>query len=174
MTEYLNILLAVVVAAMLCACHSNEKNYRESYEKAIELNRTGDRGEQYQQELARRTQNNFVVDGDSIRLVRLNYKMTDDSVIVAKKYGAVVAEFHQRFNALSCRDRLRQQEHLPAYVVETGDKTDATYYVIAQGFDDISTAATFVKNPEKYLKMKVLVPKAWVIVHTNRSELPDK
>ena len=161
MRKIYKILSFIGIATILFSCHTSEKNYRESYEKTIELNRSGERGEQYQQDLAQRTQNNYVVDGDSIRLRRLYFNITDDKPEVAKKYGVVVAEFQQKFNALSCRDRLRQQERLPAYVVYVA--SEKTYCVIAQGFDDISVAATFVNNIERYMKMKVLVPKAWVL-----------
>lgn len=158
-----NILLLVGFALVLCSCHTNEKNYRESYEKTLELNRTGERGEQYQQDIARRTQNNYVVDGDSIRLRRLYFNVTDDKPEVAKKYGVVIAEFQQKFNAISCRDRLRQQENMPAYVVYIS--SEKTYCVVAKGYDDISVAAVFAKNPEKFMKMKVLIPKAWVLAN---------
>lgn len=169
MTKYINIVLVVAVMAVLWACHSSEANYRESYEKAIALNRTGERGERYQQELAFRTHNNFVVDGDSIRLRYLHFNITDDEPSVIKKYGVVVAEFQQKFNAVSCRDRLRSKEGLQAYVVYV--EAEKTYCVVAEGYDDISVAATFVKNPQKYMKMKVLVPKAWVICSANRSNV---
>lgn len=165
MTKYLYIIVVAAIATMLWSCHTNEKNYRESYEKTVELNRTGERGELYQQDLAERTHKNYVVDGDSIRLKHLRFTVTDDKREVAKKYGVVVAEFSQEFNALSCRDRLRQQENLPAYVVCVYIKKEKIYYVIAKGFDDLSIAATFAKNPEKYMKMKVLVPMAWVLAN---------
>jgi hypothetical protein len=167
MKKLCNILLLVAFTAALCSCHTNEKNYRESYEKTIELNRSGERGEQYQNELAERTHNNYVIDGDSIRLRNLHFNIIDDKPEVVKKYGVVVAEFKQKFNAISCRDRLRQQERLPSYVVYSRTKNDETYYVIAQGFDDLSVAATYVNNIDKYMKMKVLVPKAWVIRRIN-------
>lgn len=165
MTKYLYIIVAAAIATMLWSCHTNEKNYRDSYEKTVELNRTGDRGERYQQDLAERTHKNYVVDGDSIRLKYYNYTVTDDIREFAKKYGVVVAEFSQEFNAMSCRDRLRQQENLPAYVVCLDIKKEKTYCVIAKGFDDLSVAATFAKTPEKYMKMKVLVPMAWVLAN---------
>ena len=104
MRHVYKIFIALAVVAALWSCHSSEKNYRESYEKAIALNRTGERGEKYQQELANRTHNNYVVDGDSIRLRYLHFNVTDDKPEVVKKYGVVVAEFQQKFNALSCSD----------------------------------------------------------------------
>ncbi len=155
------------MVAALCSCHTTEKNYRESYEKTIELNRSGERGEEYQNQLAERTHYNYVVDGDSIRMRNLYFNVTDDEPEVAKTYGVVVAEFQQKFNALSCRDRLRNQERLPSYVVYSKLKGEETYFVIAKGFDDIYEAATFAKNPEKYMKMKVLVPMAWVLAKVN-------
>lgn len=158
--EYI-IFLVLVIAAALWSCHSNEKNYKESYDKSIAASRTGEKGEQYQQELARRTRNNYVVDGDSIRLIMDHFNITDDSTSVIKKYNVVVAEFQQKFNAISCRDRLRKQEHKDSYVVYVSSKK--IYCVVAEGYDDISVAATFVKNPEKYMKMPVLVPKAWIL-----------
>jgi len=156
-----NIFLVLAFVALLCSCHSNEKNYRESYEKAIELNRTGERGEQYELDLARRKQNNYVVDGDSVRLLSEHFNTVDDKPAVIKDYSVVVAEFQQKFNALSCRDRLREKENLNSYVVYVSSKK--TYCVVAEGYDDISVAATFVKTPEKYMKMPVLVPKAWIL-----------
>lgn len=167
MRHVYKIFIALAVVAALWSCHSNEKNYRESYEKAIALNRTGERGEKYQQELAYRTHNNYVVDGDSIRLRYLHFNITDDKPEVVKKYGVVVAEFQQKFNALSCRDRLRTKENKDSYVVYV--KSENTYLVVAEGYDDISVAATFVKNPEKYMKMPVLVPKAWVVCQASSS-----
>ncbi len=161
MKKICNVFLLVCITAVLWSCHTSEKNYRESYEKTIELNRTGERGEQYLQDIANRTHYNYVVNNDSIRLRRLYFNVTDDKPEVAKKYGVVVAEFQQKFNAISCRDRLRQQENLPAYVVY--EKSVKTYYVIARGFDDLSMATLFSKRPEKFMKMKVLVPMAWII-----------
>ncbi len=172
MMKFFNIILVTTVVAMLASCHTTEKNYRDSYEKTIELNRSGERGELYEQDLAKRTQYNYVVDGDSIRLRNLYFNITDDKPEVAKKYGVVVAEFQQKFNAMSCRDRLRQQEHLPAYVVYVA--SEKTYCVVAQGFDDISAAATFANNPGKYMKMKVLVPMAWVLTSISSKQQVKK
>lgn len=160
MTKYLNIIIVFALAAVLWSCHSTEANYKESYDKAVAASRTGEKGVLYQQELESRKMANYEVDGDSIRLLRNYFNAVDDKNDVIKQYSVVVAEFKQKFNAQSYRDRLRQEGH-NSYVVYLSDKK--LYCVVAEGYDDLSTAATFVKNPEKYMKIKVLVPRAWVL-----------
>ena len=161
MKRFSYILLLATVVAGLWSCHTTEANYKESYDKAVAASRTGEKGEKYQQELASRMKNNYVVDGDSIRLLRHYFSIVDDKVEIIKNYGVVVAEFKQKFNAQSYRDRLRSEEGLQSYVVYVSK--NKTYCVVAQGYDDLSVAATFARNPEKYMKMKILVPKAWVL-----------
>ena len=160
MRKFYKMLIMTAVTTALWSCHSTEANYKESYEKAVAASRTGEKGEIYTQELENRMRANYVVDGDSIRLLRNYFNAVDDKNDVIKKYSVVVAEFKQKFNAQSYRDRLRQEGH-NSYVVYISEKK--LYCVVAEGYDDVSTAATFVKNPEKYMKMKVLVPKAWVL-----------
>lgn len=160
MTKYLNIIIVFALAAVLWSCHSTEANYKESYDKAVAASRSGEKGVLYQQELESRKMANYEVDGDSIRLLRNYFNAVDDKNDVIKQYSVVVAEFKQKFNAQSYRDRLRQEGH-NSYVVYLSDKK--LYCVVAEGYDDLSAAATFVKNPEKYMKIKVLVPRAWVL-----------
>ena len=156
-----NILLVMAVAAVLWSCHSTEANYKASYDKAVAASRTGEKGEQYLHDQELRKKSNYAVDGDSIRLLRHHFSAVDDNPDVIKNYSVVVAEFKQQFNAVSYRDRLRDEGH-GAYVVYVSAKK--LYCVVVEGYDDISSAATFVNNPEKYMKLKVLVPRAWVLV----------
>ena len=142
MTKYINILLVLAVAATLWACHSTEANYKESYDKAVAASRSGEKGVLYQQDLERRMKANRVVDGDSIRMLNHHFNVIDDKSDISKKYNVVVAEFKQKFNAQSYRDRLRKEEGR---------------------HDDLSAAAEFAKNPENYMKLNVLVPRAWVL-----------
>ena len=166
MRKLYNILLMAAVAIALWSCHSTEANYKESYDKAVAASRSGEKGEQYQQELTQRTHNNCEVDGDSIRKLNYYFNVVDDKPEVIKQYGVVVAEFKQKFNAISCRDRLRKEDKLQSYVVYIASKK--LYCVVAQGYDDLSIAATFAKNPQKYMRMKVLVPMAWVLEQTGK------
>lgn len=160
MRKIYNILLLMGVVVAMWACHSTEANYKESYDKAVAASRTGEKGEIYIHDLESRKKANYVVDGDSIRLLHNHFNIIDDKSDMIKKYNVVVAEFKQKFNAQSCRDRLRQEGHA-SYVVYISAKK--LYCVVVEGYDDISPAAAFAKNPEKYMKMKVLVPRAWVL-----------
>ncbi len=155
-----SVLLLVSVVMALCACHSTEKNYKDSYEKAVAASRVGEKGEIYAQELEKRKKANYVVDGDSIRLLRNHFNIVDDKVEMIKKYNVVVAEFKQKFNAQSYRDRLRNEGHASYVVYISAQKL---YCVVVEGYDEFGPAATFVKNPEKYMKIKVLSPRAWVL-----------
>lgn len=160
MNRIVNIFLVIAVAASLWACHSTEANYKESYDKAVAASRTGEKGEIYRQELENRKKTNYVVDGDSIRLLHHHFNAVDDKNDVIKKYSVIVGEFQQKFNAVSYRDRLRKEGH-KSYVVYVSAKK--LYCVAVEGYDDLSVAATYVQTPEKFMKMKVLVPKAWVL-----------
>lgn len=166
MRKLYNLLLLLAVATVVYSCHSTEANYKDSYDKAVAASRTGEKGEQYIQELSRRTHKNIEVDGDSIRKLSYHFNIVDDKSEVIKQYGVVVAEFKQKFNAISCRDRLRKEEGLQSYVVYIASQK--LYCVIAQGYEDLSVAATFAKNPQKYMHMKLLVPMAWVLEQPNR------
>ena len=161
MKHIYSVIAAMAVAAVLWSCHSTEANYKESYDKAVAASRTGEKGAQYYHDLEMRKKGNYVVDGDSIRLLRHHFNVVDDNPEVIKNYSVVVAEFKQQFNAVSYRDRLRNEGHA-SYVVYISAKK--LYCVVAEGYDDISTAATFANNPDKYMSLKVLVPRAWVLV----------
>jgi hypothetical protein len=149
------------VSIALWSCHSTETNYKESYDKAVAASRTGEKGVLYQQELENRKKANKVVDGDSIRMLNHHFNIVDDKSDIIKKYNVVVAEFKQKFNAQSYRDRLRKEEGRNAFVVYIAAKK--LYCVVAYSNDDLSAAAEFAKNPEEYIKLKVLVPRAWVL-----------
>ena len=154
------ILLILGIITAFVSCHSNETNYKESYDKAVAASRTGEKGELYTQDIENRKKANRVVDGDSIRMLNHYFNIVDDKAEIIKKYNVVVAEFKQKFNAQSYRDRLRKEGHA-SYVVYIAAKK--LYCVVAEGYDDLSPAAAFAKNPEKYMKMKVLSPRAWVL-----------
>ena len=137
------IIMLLVTTVLMTACHSNEQNYREAYEKAVERRKTGIGAETYAKIEAERQRYTHVINGDSVRMVYVNANLALDSTIVVKPFNIVVASFAQRINAQSYRDRLRQECGFPSYVLYGGP--DKQYFVILQGFDDKESAAAMLR-----------------------------
>ena len=153
--------MAVTVSVLMASCHSNEQNYREAYEKAIERRKTGIGAETYAKIEAERQRYTHVINGDSVRMVFMNTNVAIDSTDEAKTYNVVVASFTQRINAKSYRDRLREECGFPSYVLYGGP--DKLYYVILQGFDDQQEAAELLRDIDKKVNMKILEPMPWIL-----------
>ena len=153
--------VAVAIALVATSCHSNETNYKQAYDKAMDKYKTGIGAEAYDRIQAERMKLNTVIDGDSVRMVRSYANVFDDEPSVAHPYNIVVAEFTQQFNAQTMRNRLRDEEGLPSYILYGGNPKK--YHVIASGFDKSSEAAQFLKNIDKNVKMQLLVPRAYIL-----------
>ncbi len=152
-------LMAVV---MLTGCHSNEKNYREAYEKAIERRKTGIGAEEYAKIEAERQRYTHVINGDSVRMVYMNVDVAVDSTDTAHDYNVIVASFTQRINAKSYRDRLREECGLAGSYVLFGG-SDKKYFVVAEGFDNSGDAAAFIRDIDKKVCLKMLEPLPWIL-----------
>ncbi len=156
-------LFAVMLAAvLLTACHSNEQNYREAYEKAMERRQTGIGAETYAKIEAERQRYTHVINGDSVRMVFVNANVAIDSTAVAKPYNVVVASFTQRINAKSYRDRLVEECGLQgSYILYGGNEKQ--FFVVAQGFDTSGEAAAMIHDLDQYLCIKLLEPIPWIL-----------
>ena len=157
-------LAVLMVTLLVTGCHSNEQNYREAYEKAMERRQTGVGAETYAKIEAERQRYTHVIDGDSVRLVYVNANIAKDidSTAIVKPYNVVVASFTQRINAKSYRDRLIEECGLKdSYVLYGGN--DKQYFVVAQGFDSSSEAAAMIRNLDQYLCIKLLEPIPWIL-----------
>ena len=149
------------MGVVMTACHSNERNYREAYEKAVERRKTGIGAETYAKIEAERQRYTHIIGGDSVRMVFLNTNVAIDSTDQAKTYNVVVASFTQRINARSYRDRLREECGFPSYVLYGGP--DKLYYVVLQGFDSQEEAAALLHDIDKKVCMKILEPLPWIL-----------
>ena len=156
-------LFAVMMAAvLLTACHSNEQNYREAYEKAMERRQTGVGAETYAKIEAERQRYTHVINGDSVRMVYVNANVAIDSTAIAKPYNVVVASFTQRINAKSYRDRLVEECGLQgSYILYGGNEKQ--FFVVAQGFDTSGEAAAMIHDLDQYLCIKLLEPIPWIL-----------
>ena len=152
----------MLAAVLLTACHSNEQNYREAYEKAMERRQTGIGAETYAKIEAERQRYTHVINGDSVRMVFVNANVAIDSTAIAKPYNVVVASFTQRINAKSYRDRLVEECGLQgSYILYGGNEKQ--FFVVAQGFDTSGEAAAMIHDLDQYLCIKLLEPIPWIL-----------
>ena len=152
----------MMAAVALTACHSNEKNYREAYEKAAERRKTGIGAETYAKIEAERQRYTHLINGDSVRMVYVNANVAIDSTDVASPFNVVVATFTQRMNAKSYRDRLREECGFKgSYVLYGGP--DKQYFVVLQGFEDKEQAAALLHDLDKKVCLKILEPLPWIL-----------
>jgi len=152
----------LVLAVAMASCHSNEQNYREAYEKAVERRKTGISAETYAKIEAERQRYTHVINGDSVRMVYVNATVAIDSTDVPSDYNVVVASFTQRINAKSYRDRLREECGLKDSYVLYGGK-DRQYFVVAQGFDNSADAAAMLRDIDNKVCLKILEPLPWIL-----------
>ncbi|MBQ6079297.1 MAG: hypothetical protein IJK93_03365 [Muribaculaceae bacterium] len=151
-------LLAVMV---LTGCHSNEQNYREAYEKAVERRQTGIGAETYAKIEAERQRYTHVINGDSVRMVYINADVVD-STDVAKPFNVVVATFTQRINAKSYCDRLREDCGFKGSYILFGGP-ERKYFVVLDCFDQQEPAAALLHDIDKKVCMKILEPLPWIL-----------
>ena len=155
------ILYCITLALLLTACYTTEENYKAAYDKAKERTRENMGGTIYDMSQAERVRATEIINGDSVRLLRSYFNVVDDKYEATKKYGVVVAEFDQLLNARSYRDRLKQNEGFQSYVVYTN--REKKYCVVAQAYDEKEPAALFIRNIKQHMKMKVLVPRPYIL-----------
>ena len=153
------LLYCITLALLLTACYTTEENYKAAYDKAKERTRENMGGTIYDMSQAVRATE--IINGDSVRLLRSYFNVVDDKYENTKKFGVVVAEFDQILNARSYRDRLKQNEGFQSYVVYTN--REKKYCVVAQAYDEKEPAALFIRNIKQHMKMKVLVPRPYIL-----------
>ena len=151
----------MTLALLLTACYTTEENYKAAYDKAKERTRENMGGTIYDMSQAERVRATEIINGDSVRLLRSYFNVVDDKYENTKKFGVVVAEFDQILNARSYRDRLKQNEGFRSYVVFAN--REKKYCVVAQAFDEKEPAALFIRNIKQHMKMKVLVPRPYIL-----------
>lgn len=155
------LLYCITLALLLTACYTTEENYKAAYDKAKERTRENMGGTIYDMSQAERVRATEIINGDSVRLLRSYFNVVDDKYENTKKFGVVVAEFDQLLNARSYRDRLKQNEGFQSYVVFAN--REKKYCVVAQAFDEKEPATLFLRNIKKHMKMKVLVPRPYIL-----------
>lgn len=155
---FITIILALLGAT---SCKTTEKNYKDAYDKAVVKQQNGIDSLTIARIEKEKIAPTAIVAGDSVRLVTEYINMVDGKYTDLKKFGVVVAEFKQIFNARSMRDRINSMhKEKPAYVVMSSKRM---YYVIASGFDTAPDAADYLKNIKKRLKTNVPLANPWIL-----------
>lgn len=165
MNKTLYLIGSIVFMMLLSAasCKTTEENYKAAYDIAVKKQESG-AGRDVSSYISRERRLNEYkqVGTDSVRIVIEHVSVVDGPVNNAKKYGVVVGEFKQVFNARSYRDRINNAENsleTPAFVVMNAMKQ---YYVIYRSFDTKTGAAAFMKNKGNF-KINTQTDEVWIL-----------
>lgn len=165
MNKTLYLIGSIVFMMLLSAasCKTTEENYKAAYDIAVKKQESG-AGRDVSSYISRERRLNEYkqVGTDSVRIVIEHVSVVDGPVNNAKKYGVVVGEFKQVFNARSYRDRINNAENspeTPAFVVMNAMKQ---YYVIYRSFDTKTEAAAFMKNKGNF-KINTQTDEVWIL-----------
>lgn len=165
MNKTLYLIGSIVFMMLLSAasCKTTEENYKAAYDIAVKKQESG-AGRDVSSFISRERRLNEYkqVGTDSVRIVIEHVSIVDGPVNNAEKYGVVVGEFKQVFNARSYRDRINNAENTPetpAFVVMNAMKQ---YYVIYRSFDTKTGAAAFMKNKGNF-KINTQTDEVWIL-----------
>lgn len=164
---------AIALAAMaMTGCKTNEQNYRSAYEVAKQAQYTGVDSTVYAKIRQEAIPTAIMADGDSIHIktefVTTTKPSADSAAPELKRYGVVVGQFKQVFNARAMQSRIVANGYPQAYIVQT---REPLYYVIAAGSDSIDTAVADMKRVAADTSMRLRQPLPWILQsasHTRR------
>lgn len=153
--------LAIILLASVAfaACKTTEANYRAAYEKARAAADDSDDIESTIYGTQRRQMGHSAVataKGDTVDVATHIVRITEGGGGMNEnlhRYNVVVAQFKQKFNAVSYRNRLVDNGAPAAFVVETAEPY---YYVVLSSFDTVDAAADAL---DKYSSHPIIAPK---------------
>lgn len=140
--------LGVVILICLCSCHSNESNYRQAYDIAVQSEGAGLDSIVYSKIKEEAKPKIKVVNGDSIRTrTEILSVVGEDNLSVRQlqEFNVVVGQYKMLFNAKSHCNRLREMSY-DAFLLQT---MEAVYYVAIGATDTLQDAALLVKQYKK-------------------------
>ncbi len=165
MNKTLFLISSILFMMLLSAasCKTTEENYKAAYDIAVRRQETG-AGQDVSSFITREKRLNEYkqIGTDSVRIVIENVSIIDNPGKNIEKYGVVVGEFKQVFNAKSYRDRINNTENnsdAPAFVVMN---TMKKYYVIYRSFNTKTEAAAFLKDKNNF-KIKTQIDEVWIL-----------
>lgn len=148
---------------VLGSCKTTEANYREAYETARQTQYTGVDSTVYAKIRQEAIPSTITADGDSIHMKTefvTATKAKDGSAPQIMRYGVVVGQFKQVFNARAMLGRLAGNGYPDAYIVEN---REPLYYVIATGNNDLKQAAVDLKKISSDKNLSLRPPLPWIL-----------
>ncbi|MBQ1725457.1 MAG: SPOR domain-containing protein [Muribaculaceae bacterium] len=159
-----HISLIALLLLVLTSCHSNEKNYKMAYDKAVERRSTSIDAETEARIAAERKRNAQVIYGDTVVVVRMHTTVVADTIErPPHRYNVVVGVFKQEFNAKSYRDRFRKEAGYPSYVLKGVDAAGTKFHVVIKGFDEKDVASAFISTIHDHVKIRLLEREPWIL-----------
>lgn len=150
----------IVSMLVLSSCHTTEENYKASYDIAAQKKRQGVDEETYNKIQQEKNSATAVVNGDSVRILNQYVGFIDVKRDETGLYSLIVAQFKQKTNARSMRDRLITEGHKSYVLFYAKEKL---YYVAVEGFDNPEDAVAYMRDAENKIKMKVNLQNLWIL-----------
>lgn len=153
----------ILTAIAMTGCKTSEANYRAAYQTAKTASADGIDSTIYARIRQEAVPTAVLANGDSVRTqaeFTTIYSEPGDTVPSIIPYGVVVAQFKQIFNAKAMRQRLRQSGYPNACIVST---SEPLYYVVAESYDDINSAAKGLKKLSADNAVTTRPPFPWIL-----------
>lgn len=155
----------IISAILLIAegCKTTEENYRAAYETARQNQYSGVDSTIYAKIRQEAVPSVILEGGDSIRMQTefvTATKAKDGTAPQVKRYGVVVGQFKQVFNARAMLSRIAANGYPDAYIVET---REPLYYVVAVGSDTPQQAAKDLRRIAADKSMSLRQPLPWIL-----------
>lgn len=163
-TYGMTLLAAIAAASLATGCRTSETNYRAAYEKTVGTDGyDGLRGTIYDKRRHVDESPAIVSGNDTIHTLTLNVAVTADGGGIRenlRQYSVVAAQFKQKFNAQSMRERLLKSGYPGAFVVETGEPY---YYVVAASFASRDEAVKSLKELKESQPVVMKAPLPFIL-----------
>lgn len=167
-------LMALLLAAGMLSCKTNEKNYRQAYERTMARDSARVDFDQtvYGQYRRQERQERVVSAGDTAQVTVRRVNVTPDQGVAEsdmQKYNIVVAGFKQLLNAKSMRDRIKDGGYQSAFVVQT---PEPYYYVVAATSASLADAQQILQQLRAQSPVAMRSPNPYILVPTQLRNRP--
>lgn len=163
--------VVLLCVLLLWSCKTNENNYRQAYEKAMEARQNADAD--LDSTIYGRARRDFgmqrlVAGNDTVDVKVQHVKVTVDGGGInesLKRYSVVAGQYKQLFTAKSMRERLFEAGYPASFVVQT---SEPYYYVISASYDDAADAVEALRMLESDKPVAMKAPAPYILQRAGR------